>query len=90
MVHPQPDPKKAAAAVLTAFQAAKLAGRPAFDCYKAGVDVWKCLFPDQAEPYAARRAVGIILDAVEAGMMRTDHVATRQPGTAPPAMPDGA
>jgi hypothetical protein len=89
MVYPQPDPEAAAAAVLSAFQAAKSAGRPSFDCYKAGVEVWKCLHPDQAEPYAAKRAVGIVLAAVEAGMMRTDHVATRRPGTAPPRLPDG-
>jgi hypothetical protein len=85
----QPDLRTATAAVLAAFQAAKSAGRPAFDCYKAGVAVWKCLHPDQAEPYAAKRAVGIILASVERGMMHTDHVGTRRPGTVPPPLQDG-
>lgn len=50
-----------AEAVLGAFQAAKEAGRPTVECYRAGVDVWKRFYPDQAPEYAAKRAVSLIL-----------------------------
>jgi hypothetical protein len=50
-----------AEAVLGAFQAAKQAGRPTVECYRAGVDAWKRFYPDQAPEYAAKRAVSLIL-----------------------------
>ena len=52
---------EAAEAVLGAFQAAKEAGRPTVECYRAGVDAWKRFYPDQAPEYAAKRAVSLIL-----------------------------
>jgi hypothetical protein len=58
-----------AAAVLVAYFAAREAGRPPIDCYKAGVDVWKCLHPDHAPAYAARCAVRVILDEIQEHMM---------------------
>jgi hypothetical protein len=58
-------PGRAEAAVLTAFFMAREAGRPSAECYRAGVDVWKCLHPDQTPEYAARKAVGIMLRAVQ-------------------------
>lgn len=52
---------EAAHDVLAAFQAARDAGRPAVDCYRAGVEVWRRFHPDQAPEYAAKRAVALIL-----------------------------
>jgi hypothetical protein len=51
-----------AEAVLRAFRAAKQAGLPAVECYRAGVDAWKRVYPDQAPEYAAKRAVALILE----------------------------
>jgi hypothetical protein len=62
-------PAASEAAVLTAFFTARNAGRPSIDCYKAGVDVWKCLHPDHAPAYAARCAVGVILNEIQDRMM---------------------
>ena len=55
--------EQAAAAVLAAFHAAREAGKPSVDCYRAGVQAWKELYPDQAPEYAAKQAVAIILAA---------------------------
>jgi len=52
---------EAAAEVLAAFQAAREAGRPPVECYRAGVDAWRRHHPDQAPEYAAKRAVAVIL-----------------------------
>ncbi|HET7595237.1 MAG TPA: hypothetical protein VFK49_07255 [Stellaceae bacterium] len=52
---------EAAAEVLAAFKAAREAGRPPVECYRAGVDAWRRLHPDQAPEYAAKRAVAVIL-----------------------------
>jgi hypothetical protein len=71
------------AAVLTAFFAARAANRPAFECYKAGVAVWKCMHPEQAPGYAAKAAVQVILDAVVPDMMSVVHEGIRRPGTEP-------
>jgi hypothetical protein len=49
--------------VLAAFAIALEAGLPVTSCYRAGVDAWKSLHPDHAAPYAAKRAVAIILAA---------------------------
>lgn len=47
--------------VLAAFQAARMAGRPPVECYRAGVEAWRRHHPDQAPEYAAKRAVAVIL-----------------------------
>lgn len=51
-----------AQAVLRAFEAARHAGRPSVECYRAGVDAWRRQHPDQSPEYAAKRAVAVILD----------------------------
>src|SRR5206468_2446021 len=48
-------------AVLAAFDEAKEAGRPSVECYRAAVDAWRHLYPDQSAEYAAKQAVGVIL-----------------------------
>ncbi len=55
------DTDEAAADVLAAFKAAREAGRPSVECYRAGVEVWRRYHPDQAPEYAAKRAVAVIL-----------------------------
>lgn len=55
------DADEANGEVLAAFQAARAAGRPPVECYRAGVDAWRRLHPDQAPEYAAKRAVAVIL-----------------------------
>ena len=52
---------EAAAEVLAAFHAAREAGRPPVECYRAGVEAWRRHHPDQAPEYAAKRAVAVIL-----------------------------
>jgi hypothetical protein len=52
---------EAAAEVLAAFRAARDAGRPPVECYRAGVEAWRRYHPDQAPEYAAKRAVAVIL-----------------------------
>ena len=52
---------EAAADVLAMFQAARGAGRPPVECYRAGVEAWRRHHPDQAPEYAAKRAVAVIL-----------------------------
>lgn len=47
--------------VLAAFRKAREAGLPAAACYRAGVAAWLRHHPRQARPYAAERAVAIIL-----------------------------
>jgi aminoglycoside phosphotransferase family enzyme len=51
----------ATADVLEAFRAARAAGRPPVECYRAGVEAWRQRHPDQAPEYAAKRAVAVIL-----------------------------
>jgi hypothetical protein len=55
--------QEAADAVLSAFHAARRAGLPSVACYRAGVDAWRRMFPDQAAEYAAKQAVLLILTA---------------------------
>ncbi len=50
-------------AVLAAFREARSAGRPSVECYRAGVEAWRRVFPDQTGEYAAKRAVEVILAA---------------------------
>ena len=52
-----------AAAVLAAFEAAQEACLPLVSCYRAGVEAWRRIHPDQAHTYAAQRAVAVILGA---------------------------
>jgi hypothetical protein len=47
--------------VLAAFDAAKEAGLPSADCYRAGVGAWRRVHPDQTLKYAAQLAVAVIL-----------------------------
>ena len=49
--------------VIAAFEEAQNAGLSSGECYKAGVDVWRRAYPDQASVYAAQQAVEIILKA---------------------------
>ncbi len=53
----------AAAAVLEAFEAARGAGLAAVECYRAGVEAWRRVHPDQSAEYAAKQAVAVILAA---------------------------
>lgn len=53
----------AAGAVLDAFDGARNAGLPAVDCYRAGVEAWRRVHPDQSGEYAAKQAVAVILAA---------------------------
>ena len=50
-------------AVLAAFFNGRDAGRPAVDCYAAGVSAWRTRFPDHDGRYAAKHAVTLMLDA---------------------------
>ena len=54
------DPSEA---VLKAFDEAREAGRPAVECYRAGVEEWRRVHPEQSPEYAAKRAVAVILAA---------------------------
>jgi hypothetical protein len=49
--------------VLEAFEAARGAGLPQVECYRAGVEAWRRSHPDQSAEYAARQAVAVILAA---------------------------
>jgi hypothetical protein len=53
----------AASAVLDAFDAARRAGDPSVDCYRAGVEAWRRTHPDQSAEYSAKQAVAVILTA---------------------------
>ena len=57
------DASEAGAAALAAFEAARRAGRPSVECYRAAVNAWRRLHPDQAPEYAAKRAVSVVLGA---------------------------
>jgi uncharacterized protein YcbX len=63
---------KVRGAVLTAFNRARESGRPPVDCYRAGVEVWRRHFPDQAPEYAAKQAVAVILSANAADLMAVE------------------
>ena len=60
-IHSTTDP--AASAVLEAFDAAQAAHLPSVICYRAGVDAWRRIHPDQEPKYAALQAVDVILAA---------------------------
>jgi hypothetical protein len=44
-----------------AFEAARRAGRPSVECYRAGVAAWRREHPDQAAEYSAKQAAAVIL-----------------------------
>ncbi|HJU16219.1 MAG TPA: hypothetical protein VJ770_07090 [Stellaceae bacterium] len=58
-----PTTNIAADAVLEAFHSARDAGRPSVECYRAGVEAWRRVHPDQSPEYAAKQAVAVILSA---------------------------
>ena len=58
-----PNNDMAAEAVLEAFDDARKSGAPSVDCYRAGVDAWRRLHPDQSAEYASKQAVAVILAA---------------------------
>jgi hypothetical protein len=53
----------AAEAVIEAFDAAQRNGLPSVECYRAGVEAWRRVHPDQATEYASKQAVAVILAA---------------------------
>ena len=53
----------AAASVLDAFEAARSACLPLVECYRAGIEAWRCTHPDQSAEYVAKQAVAVILAA---------------------------
>ncbi|MBV9829862.1 MAG: hypothetical protein JO001_29935 [Alphaproteobacteria bacterium] len=57
------DPKNdvAAAAVIEAFDLARRDGAPSVECYRAGVEAWRRIHPDQSAEYASKQAVALIL-----------------------------
>ena len=60
-IDPTTDP--VAPEVIAAFEEAQEAGLSTKDCYNAGVDVWRRIYPDQAPEYASKQAVEVILRA---------------------------
>jgi hypothetical protein len=72
MAKTRTDYLMAKAAVLNTFFAARAAGRSACEAYKAGVDVWRRLHPDQCPEYSALTAVTIMLEAVKGDLLTVD------------------
>jgi hypothetical protein len=60
---PDPMTDPASAAVLEAFDAAQAAHLPLVFCYRAGIEAWRRVHPDQRPKYAALQAVDVILAA---------------------------
>jgi hypothetical protein len=60
---PDPTADNAAPDVLAAYDAAERKGKPPVECYRAGVDAWIRIYPDQTRTYAARQALEVILKA---------------------------
>ena len=58
---PTLDP--AATDVLAAYETAWEARKSSAECYRAGVEAWRRVHPDQKPAYAAKRAVAVILAA---------------------------
>ena len=53
----------AAMAVLVAYEVAHEARKSTADCYRAGVEAWRRVHPEQTPVYSAQRAVSLILAA---------------------------
>ena len=68
------DPKadRASSEVLAAYQAAVRARLPSVDCYRAGVEAWRRVHPEQKPAYAAKQAVAVILGAREKSLLRVE------------------
>jgi hypothetical protein len=68
------DPTKdpAAADVLAAYEAAQDARKSTADCYRAGIEAWRQVHPEQTPVYSAQRAVSVIL-AVKATLHIPDE-----------------
>lgn len=58
-----PTTDVAAQAVLEAFDETRAAGLASVNCYRAGVEAWRRVHPDQSAEYAAKQAVAVILAA---------------------------
>jgi hypothetical protein len=58
---PERDP--AAAEALAAFDKADRAGLPPVNCYRAAVDAWRRMHPDQPAEDTAKQAVAVVLKA---------------------------
>lgn len=67
---PTTDP--AAPDVLTAYEAAIKGQLPTVDCYRAAVDAWRRVHPDQKPTYAAKQAVAVILAVKEKSLLRVE------------------
>jgi hypothetical protein len=63
---------KTAAAVLSAFNEARIAGLESPECYRAGVDVWRRRHPDHTPGYAAKQAVAVILAALGPELLKIE------------------
>jgi hypothetical protein len=58
----KPD-EETRAAVLRAFQRARVARRDKFTCYRAAVDAWCAIHPDHNRTQAATQAVKVLQDS---------------------------
>jgi len=65
---PTTDP--AASAVLDAYEAAGDARMATADCYRAGVEAWRRVHPDQSPACASKQAVAVILAAKGSSLLR--------------------
>lgn len=66
------DPRMdaAASAVLDAYEAAGDGRMATADCYRAGVEAWRRVHPEQSPAYASKQAVAIILAAKGSSLLR--------------------
>ena len=60
----------AASDVLAAYEAAGDERLATVDCYRAGVEAWRRVHPDQSAAYAAKQAVAVILAAKGSSLLR--------------------
>jgi hypothetical protein len=58
-----PTADSAARDVLAAYDAAVSRGKSPVECYRAAVDAWVHVHPDQVRSYAARQALDVVLGA---------------------------
>jgi hypothetical protein len=68
------DPKadRASSEVQAAYQAAVRVRLPSVDCYRAGVEAWRRVHPEQKPAYAAKQAVAVILGTREKSLLRVE------------------
>jgi hypothetical protein len=69
---PESDPTMDAAAsdVLAAYVAAGDGRLATVDAYRAGIEAWRRVHPDQSAAYAAKKAVAVILAAKGSSLLR--------------------